>query len=73
MMKKVPKPHFHLSLPKKAAASANLSGERDKISRMLGVLENEKREGITTEHAYMEMKKSLEEKLQAINKKLGKK
>ncbi len=47
-----------------------LKGERDKINRMLRVLEREKRQGIISARTYEKMKKSLEEKLEKIEKKL---
>ncbi|MEM5869904.1 MAG: NEW3 domain-containing protein [Candidatus Aenigmatarchaeota archaeon] len=44
--------------------------EKEKILRMLEVLEKEKEEGLISSAAYREMKKSLEEKLAKLEKKL---
>ena len=45
------------------------TAEKEKILRMLAVLENEKKEGIVTDRAYNEMKKNLEAKLARTEKK----
>jgi len=50
-----------------------LMKEKEKISRMLSVLENEKREGIVSEEAYREMRKTVESRLEKIEKKVLKK
>ncbi|MGC8812223.1 MAG: NEW3 domain-containing protein [Candidatus Aenigmatarchaeota archaeon] len=44
--------------------------EKEKLLRMLEVLEKERKEGIISATAYAEMKKSVEEKLEKIEKKL---
>lgn len=48
------------------------SREREKTARMLIMLEKEKKEGIITERAYKEMKKSMENKLSRLEKKISK-
>ncbi len=47
-----------------------LGREKDKIERMLRVLEREKTQGIVSTRTYEKMKKNLEEKLEKIEKKL---
>jgi uncharacterized membrane protein len=51
---------------------AAMARDREKLTRMLAVLESEKREGIVSDDAYKEMKKSIESKLSRIEKKLEK-
>ncbi len=48
----------------------DLIKEKEKLLRMLEVLEKERKEGIISLAAYTEMKKSIEEKLEKIEKKL---
>jgi uncharacterized membrane protein len=45
--------------------------EQDKLTRMLNILEQEKGEGIISNDAYNEMKKSIDEKMENLNKKLS--
>jgi len=47
-----------------------LEREKEKVARMLKVLEKEKKEGLITTNAYNKMKKSLEKKLDEIDKKI---
>jgi uncharacterized membrane protein len=46
-----------------------INKEKEKLARMLSVLENEKKEGMMTDSAYAEMRKSVEAKLARIDKK----
>jgi phosphopantothenate synthetase len=48
----------------------DLIREKEKLLRMLEVLEKERSEGIISLAAYTEMKKSIEERLEKIEKKL---
>ena len=48
---------------------AELEKDREKLARMLTVLEKEKSEGIVSEKAYREMKKSMESRLSRLAKK----
>jgi uncharacterized membrane protein len=48
----------------------DLTKEKQKVERMLRVLEKERKEGIISAGAYREMKKSLEKKLENVQKKL---
>lgn len=43
--------------------------EKEKLSRMLKILEKEKGEGIISQSSYEKMKKSIEEKLVKLQKK----
>ncbi|MFC2143466.1 NEW3 domain-containing protein [Candidatus Aenigmatarchaeota archaeon] len=47
-----------------------LAAEKEKLMRMLNVLEKEKTEGIVSSSAYKEMRKGIDDKLHRINKKL---
>jgi hypothetical protein len=49
---------------------SKLENERDNINRMLTALEREKNEGLISSTSYEKMKKSFEEKLNEINKKI---
>ena len=51
--------------------TSGLSKEKEKLTRMITVIDRERGENIISEDAYKEMKKSVEDKLQKINKKLG--
>ena len=53
----------------KKAPKEDMSKEREKVERMLNVLEKERKEGIISAGAYKEMKKSLEKKLEKFKKK----
>jgi len=55
---------------KKKEAKEELVRERERLLRMLEVLEREREEGIISLAAYKEMKKNIEEKLKRIEKKL---
>ena len=55
---------------KKKEAKEELVRERERLLRMLEVLEKEREEGIISLAAYKEMKKNIEEKLKRIEKKL---
>ena len=55
---------------KKEVDKGKLQEEKEKILRMLKVLEREKSEGLITTNAYKKMKKSLEKKLEEIDKKI---
>jgi len=50
----------------------NLVKEKEKLGRMLDLLEQEKREKIITKSAYKELKKNVQRKLDKVNKKLEK-
>ena len=54
----------------KKEAKEELVRERERLLRMLEVLEKEKEEGIISLAAYKEMKKNIEEKLKRVEKKL---
>jgi len=58
------------AIKKKEVDKTNLENERDKINRMLMVLEKEKNEGMISTGSYEKMKSSLEEKLKEIEKKI---
>jgi uncharacterized membrane protein len=49
----------------------SLKAERDKIQRILTLLEEERKQGIISESAFNEMKRRNEERLAAIERKLG--
>jgi uncharacterized membrane protein len=49
-----------------------LSIEKQKIARMLAVLENERKEGIVSDNAYNEMRKNLEAKIASLESKIAK-
>ena len=54
----------------KEVDKGKLEAEKEKMVRMLKVLEKEKSEGLITTNAYTKMKKSLEKKLEEIDKKI---
>ncbi len=54
----------------KEVDKGKLEREKEKMARMLKVLENERKEGLITTNAYNKMKKSLEKKLDDIDKKI---
>jgi uncharacterized membrane protein len=54
---------------KKKISKEDMEVERDKLTRMLKVLEKEKEQGIITGNSYDKMKKSIEEKLSKLEKK----
>ena len=54
----------------KEVDKGKLEAEKEKMVRMLKVLEREKKEGLITNNAYSKMKKSLEKKLNEIDKKI---
>jgi hypothetical protein len=54
----------------KKAPEEDMAKEKEKIERMLKVLEKEREEGIISVGAYREMKKSLEKKLESVKKKI---
>jgi uncharacterized membrane protein len=56
-------------IKKKKVSKEEIEVEREKLTRMLKVLEKEKGEGIITGSSYDKMKKSIEEKLTKIEKK----
>ncbi len=58
------------SVKVKKMPKVDIGKEKVKIERMLKVLEKEKEEGIISTKAYREMKKTLEKKLEQIEKKL---
>jgi uncharacterized membrane protein len=58
------------SVKRKEVDTTKLENERDKIKRMLTALEREKNEGLISSASYEKMKKSLEEKLNEIDKKI---
>ncbi|MFH1473659.1 MAG: Ig-like domain repeat protein, partial [Candidatus Aenigmatarchaeota archaeon] len=58
------------SVKRKEVDKPKLEEERDKLTRMLKVLEREKSEGMITTNAYNKMRKSLEKKLEEMNKKI---
>jgi hypothetical protein len=58
------------SVKRKEVDTSKLENERDNINRMLTALEREKNEGLISSSSYENMKKSLEEKLNEINKKI---
>jgi hypothetical protein len=58
------------SVKRKEVDVSKLENERDNINRMLTALEREKNEGMISSTSYEKMKKSLEEKLNEINKKI---
>jgi Skp family chaperone for outer membrane proteins len=58
------------SVKRKEVDTSKLENERDNINRMLTALEREKNEGLISSSSYENMKKSLEEKLDEINKKI---
>jgi hypothetical protein len=55
----------------KVPAKDELLKEREKISRMMEVLENEKKEQLVSDKAYEEMKKTIKEKKDKLDKKLS--
>jgi len=58
------------SVKRKEVDTSKLENERENINRMLTALEREKNEGMISSSSYEKMKKSLEEKLNEINKKI---
>ena len=54
----------------KEVPKEELDKEREKLERMLVTLEKERKEEIISSSAYTEMKKSIDSKLQRIDKKL---
>ena len=54
----------------KKAPAEDMAKEKEKIERMLKVLEKERKEEIISVGAYREMKKSLEKKLERVKKKI---
>jgi hypothetical protein len=59
-----------ITIAKKKESREDLIREKEKLLRMLEVLEKEKKEGIITPGAYREMKNNLEKKLREIEKKI---
>ena len=57
----------------KEVSRQSLDDEKNKLVKMLSIIEKEKNEGLMTYRAYTEMKKSINEKLNKINKKISKK
>lgn len=57
------------AVKKKKVSKEEIDAEREKLTRMLKVLEKEKEEGIITGSSYDKMKKSIEEKLSKTEKK----
>ena len=57
------------SVKGKKTPEKDIEKEKERIERMINVLEKERKEGIISASAYREMKKSLERKLKEVNKK----
>jgi hypothetical protein len=55
---------------RKEVDKGKLEADKEKMLRMLKVLEREKTEGLITSSAYKKMKKGLEKRLEEINKKI---
>ncbi|MEM7825969.1 MAG: NEW3 domain-containing protein, partial [Candidatus Aenigmatarchaeota archaeon] len=64
------KPVLPVKKVEKAEVKEDLVREREKLLRMLEILEKERKEEIISIAAYTEMKRSIEEKLEKIEKKL---
>jgi hypothetical protein len=58
------------AVKKKEVSKESLTKEKEKLSRMLNILEKQKEEGIISSTTYEKMKKSLKEKLEKIDKKI---
>lgn len=56
----------------KGVSDEILKADKEKLVRMLSVLEDEKKDGIVNENAYIEMKSSIEGKLSKIEKHINK-
>ncbi|RKX42137.1 MAG: hypothetical protein DRP27_09800, partial [Thermotogae bacterium] len=60
-----------MELAKIKKSEEELRKEKEKLIRMLGLIERERKEGLITESVYVELKKSIEGKLEKIKRALG--
>jgi hypothetical protein len=60
------------SIQKESAEVNELKSKRDKLTRTLGLLETQKKQGIISNEAYMSMKNSTEEKIKKLEEQIRK-